>query len=120
MAHVSAIGKMEFTVQSMEHLSLVQETELLVVLMWACDIVLGAPWCQSRKADSDWQCAQLLALQTPGGAEVVAVDRVDHQDCPGNEPVPMAREAACSEGGGGIPDIQILRAIALDDLLASE
>jgi hypothetical protein len=26
----------------------------------------------------------------------------------------------CSEGGGGIPDIQILRATAFDDLLASE
>jgi hypothetical protein len=26
----------------------------------------------------------------------------------------------CSEGGGGIPDIQILGATAFDDLLASE
>jgi len=32
----------------------------------------------------------------------------------------MAREEACSEGGGGISDIQILGATAFDDLLASE
>jgi len=31
----------------------------------------------------------------------------------------MAREA-CSEGGGGVPDISILRANAFDDQLASE
>jgi len=30
------------------------------------------------------------------------------------------REEACSEGGGSIPDIQILGATAIDDLLASE
>jgi len=31
-----------------------------------------------------------------------------------------AREEACSEGGGGVPDIQILGANAFDNLLASE
>jgi len=51
---------------------------------------------------------------------VVAVDRVDHQECLGNVAGSTAREEACSEGGGGIPDIQILGATALDDLLASE
>jgi len=61
-----------------------------------------------------------LALRTPGGAEVVAVDRVDHQDSPGNVPGYMTREEACSEGGGGIPDIQILGATAFDNPLASE
>jgi hypothetical protein len=51
---------------------------------------------------------------------VVAVDRVDHQECPGNAPASNAREEACSEGGGGIPDVQILGETAFDDLLASE
>ena len=32
----------------------------------------------------------------------------------------MAREEACSEGGGGVPDILILRATTFDDQLASE
>jgi len=31
-----------------------------------------------------------------------------------------AREEACSEGGGGVPDILILGATTFDDLLASE
>jgi len=51
---------------------------------------------------------------------VAAVDRVDHQECPGNVPRSMAREEECSEGGGGISDIQLLGATAFHDLLASE
>jgi hypothetical protein len=51
---------------------------------------------------------------------VVAVERVDHQESPGNAPGSTVREEGCSEGGGGIPDIQILGATAIDDLLASE
>jgi hypothetical protein len=120
MAHASDSRKTAFTVQYMEHLSPVQEAEVLVVPMRAYDLVLGLPWFQSRNPDVDWQSGRLLALRTPGGAEVVAVDRVDHQECPGNAPGSTAREEACSEGGGGIPDIQILGATAFDDLLASE
>jgi len=90
------------------------------VPMRACDLVLGLPWFQSRNPDIDWQSCRHLALRTPGGAEVVAVDRVDHEECPGNAPRSTAREEACSEAGGGIPDIQILGATAIDDLQASE
>jgi len=50
----------------------------------------------------------------------VAVDRVDHQQCPGNVQGSTARKEACCEGGGGNPDIQILGATAIEDLLASE
>jgi len=120
MAHVSESRKTTFTVQYMEHLSPVQESEVLVVPMRAYDLVLGLPWFQSRNPDVDWQSGRLLALRTPGGAEVVAVDCVDHQGCPGNAPGSTAMEEACSEGGGGIPDIQMLGATAFDDLLASE
>jgi hypothetical protein len=111
---------MAFTVQYMDHLSPIQEAEVLVVPMRTYDLVLGLPWFQSRNPDIDWQSGQLLALRTPGGAEVVAVDRVDHQECPGNIPGSTATEEACSEGGGGIPDIPILGATAFDDILASE
>jgi hypothetical protein len=51
---------------------------------------------------------------------VVAVDLVDHQECPGNVPGSTAGEEAYAEGGGSIPDIQILGATAFDNLLASE
>ena len=120
IAHVSDSQKTAFTVQYMEHISPVQESEVLVVPMQTYEMVLGLPWFQSRNSNVDWPSGRLLALRTPGGAEVVAVDRVDHQECPGNVPGSTAREEACSEGGGGIPDIQILGATAFDDLLASE
>jgi hypothetical protein len=120
MAHTSDSRKTAFTVQYMEHLSLVQESEMLVVPIRAYDLVLGLAWFQSRNPDVDWQSGRLLALRTPGGAEVVAVDRADHQECPGRVPGSKAKEEAYSEGGGGIPDIQILGETAFDDLLASE
>jgi len=104
----------------MEHLSPVQESEVLVVPMWACDFLLGVPWVQARNPDINWQRGRLLALRTPGGAEVVAVDWVDHQECPGNVPGSTAREEAWSEGRGSIPDIQILGATAVYYLLARE
>jgi len=104
----------------MAHLSPVQEAEVLVVRMQAYDLVLGLPWFQPRNPDVDCQSGRLLALRTPGRAEVVAVDLVDHQECPGNVPGFTAREEACSEGGGSIPDIQITGATAFDDLLASQ
>jgi len=120
MAHASESRKTTFTVQYMEHLSPVQESEVLVVPMQAYDLVSGLPWFQSWNPDVDLQSGRLLALRPPGGAEVVAVDWVDHQECTWNVPGSMAREEVCSEGGGGIPDIQILGATAFDDLLASE
>jgi len=120
LAHASGSQKTAFTVQQMEHLSPVQESVVLVVPLWAYDLGLGLPLFQSRNPDVDWHSGRLLALRTPGGAEVVAVNRVDHQECPGNVPASTAREEACSQGGGGIPDNQILGATAFDDLLASE
>ena len=109
-----------FTVHNMEHLSPVQESEGLVVPMRAYNWVLRLPPFQSRKPDVDWQRGQLLALRTPGGAEVVAVDQVHHQECPRNVPESTARVEARSEESGSIPDVHILGASAIDDLLASE
>ena len=51
---------------------------------------------------------------------MVAVDRVDHQECHRDVPGSTAREKTCSEGDSSIPDIQILGATAFDDRLASE
>jgi len=62
----------------------------------------------SANPDVDWQRGRLLARQTPTGAEVVEVNWVDHQECPANVPGSTAREEAYSDGGRGIPDIEIL------------
>jgi len=78
MAHASESRNTTFTVQYMEHLSPVQGSEVLVVPMRAYDLVLGLPCLQSRNPDVDWQRGRLLAVRTPGGAEGLAVDRVDH------------------------------------------
>jgi len=96
MAHASESRKRAFTFQYMEHLSPVQESEVLVVPMWAYNLVLGLPGFQSRNPDVDWQRGRLFALGTPGAADVVAVDRVDHQECPNNVPGSRAMEEACS------------------------
>jgi len=79
----------------MEHLSPVEASEVLVMPMRAYNLVLGLLWFQCRNADGNWQSSRLLALRTLGGAEVVAVDRVDHQECPGNVTGCTAREEAC-------------------------
>jgi len=65
MAHTSESRNTTFTVQYMEHLSPVQESEVLVVPMRAYNLVLGLPWFQSRNPDVDWQCGRRLALRTP-------------------------------------------------------
>jgi len=57
---------------------------------------------------------------TPGWAAEMAVDRAGHQVCAMECTWITAREETCSEGGGCIPDISILRANAFDDQLASE
>ena len=51
---------------------------------------------------------------------MVALDRVDQQECSGNVPGSTALEEVSSEEGGGIPDISILEATAFDYLLVSE
>jgi hypothetical protein len=104
MAHASDSHNTALMVLYMEPLTPVRESEVLVVPMQAYDMVLGLPWFQSRNPDVDWQRGQLLALRTLGGAEVVAVDKVDNQECPGNVPRSTAREEAYSERGSGIPD----------------
>jgi hypothetical protein len=67
MAHASESRKTMFTVQYMEQLSPVQESEVLIVPMRAYDLVLGLPWFQSRNPDVDWQSGRLFALRTPRG-----------------------------------------------------
>jgi len=91
VSHTNNGQNTAFTGQYKEHLSLVAELEVLVVPLRAHYLVLRLPWFQSRNTDDDWQSGRHLALRTPGGAEVVAVDRIDHQECNENEPGSMDR-----------------------------
>jgi len=51
MAHASDSRKTVFMIQDIQHLSPVQELEMLVVPMRACNLVSGLPWFQSRNPD---------------------------------------------------------------------
>jgi hypothetical protein len=108
MAHASDSQKTALTVQYMKHLSPVQESEVFVAPMRACNLVLGLPCFQSRNPDIHWQSGRLMARRIARVAEGGAVDRVAHQECPANVPGSTARDEACSKGGGGIPHIQII------------
>jgi hypothetical protein len=90
LAYTSESQKMASTVWYMEHISPVQQCDVLAVPVQAYDLVLRLPWLQSRYPDDIWQHSQILALQTPRGADVVAVDQVDHVVCHGNVPGPAA------------------------------
>jgi len=77
------------------------------------------PWYQARNSSVNLQSIQLLALQLQDEqkrwqwtGQAIRYAR----ECIWI----MAREEACSEGGGGVPDILILRATTFDDQLASE
>ena len=120
MAHKDISEKPVVTVHYPDHIPPVQESEVLVVPMQAYNEVLGLRCYQSRNPDVEWQCGRLLALPNECGADLVELDLVEYRQCPGNDPGSMAREEVCSEGGSGIADIQILRATAVDDLLASQ
>ena len=98
MANVSNSRQTDFTVQCMENISPVQESEVLVVPIRAYNLVFRLRWFRARNPDVDWQSVRLFALRTPGGAQEVAMDWVNHQECPGNVPGSTAREEACSEG----------------------
>jgi len=109
-----------FTIQYMEHLSPLQQWEVLVVAMQTYDLFLGLHLFQSRNPDVDWQCGRLLALRIPGGAAVVAVELVGHEEWRRDVPGSTAREEACSEAGSSIPDNQMLGTTALHDVQAGE
>lgn len=93
-SHRSQCRKNLFTVQYLAYLQPVEQSEVLVGHMRASDMALGLVWFHSRNPEVDWQHCRLLAQQTSGGAEVVAVDQADHQKCPGNVPGSTAGEQA--------------------------
>jgi hypothetical protein len=62
MAHASESRRTALTVQYVDHLSPVQQSEMLVVAMRAYNLVLGLPWVQSRNPDVYWKRGRQLAL----------------------------------------------------------
>lgn len=90
IGHASDSRKMTFMVRYMEHLSLVQESEVLVVAMQTYDLPLRLSLFQCRNPDVNWHFGRHLAMSTPGRVDVVAVDQIHHQEYPANVPGPTA------------------------------
>jgi len=113
-------AKMVFTDYYMAHLSPGRAWNMLVAPVLAYNLALKFPCLYCRNHEVNGMQSRLLAMRTPWGAEVIAVDQVDHQQCPANVPGTTARQEEWSAQGGSIPDISILRATAFGDQRATE
>jgi hypothetical protein len=65
MQHAKNSRKTQITVQYLDYLALVDESDVLVVPMHAYDLVLGLPWFQKRIPDIDWAHRRLTSLRSP-------------------------------------------------------
>ena len=98
--HANDSRKTTISVQYLNHLAPVDESEVLVVPIKAYDLVLGLPWLRARNPEIDWSKKLLLSLRNPTGS--------DTQDTLQNK----QEESGVS--------IELHSATAFDDLLAGE
>jgi hypothetical protein len=103
MEHTRDSRKTTISAQYFDHLSRVDEPDVLVVPIKAYDLVLGLPWFRARNQEIDQSPNRLLSLRTPGGSG-------SH----GSEDTQLSQP----EGSG--VSIETLSATAFGDLLASE
>jgi hypothetical protein len=130
-AHITTLGligrviqqakdsrKMRITVQYLDSLAPVDESDVLVVPMRAYDLVLGLPWSQKINPDIDWAHRRLTSLRSPSASGVKEMT-----------PMTTAVASKVSEAKnknvndqllGRGPDIQTLGSTVFDDLLASD
>ena len=116
MQHAKDSRMTRITVQCLDYLAPVDESDKLVVPMRAYDLVLGLPWFQKRNPDIDWADRRLTCLRSPSASGV-------------EEMTPMTTAVASKDSEaekknvnnrllGRCPDILTLGAISFDDLLA--
>jgi len=116
--------KATISVRYLDQLAPVDEPEVLIVPMRACDLVLGMLWLTARNPEIDWSNGRLTALRTPNG-KLQARDPRDEavrdpRDGEKSE-IPMADPTRTSPGRGHAPpNIELLGATAFVDLLASD
>jgi len=117
MQHAKDSRKTWITVQYLNYLTPVDESDELVVRMRTYDLVLGLPWFQKYTPDIDWAHRRLTSLRSPSATGVEEMT-----------PITTAVASKVSEGGNNHvndqllwrgPDIQTLGATAFDHLLAS-
>ena len=117
MQYAKDSRKTRMTVQYLDYLAPLDESEVLVVPIRAYDLVLGLPWFQKRNPDIDWAHRRLTSLRSPSASGV-------------EEMTPMTTAVAwkVSEAEnknvndqllGRGPEIQRLRATVFRDFLGS-
>jgi hypothetical protein len=73
MQHTKDSRKTRITIQYLDYLAPVNESDMLVLPMRAYDLVLGLPGIHKRHPDIDWAHQRLTALQATsasGAAEI--------------------------------------------------
>jgi hypothetical protein len=118
MQHAKDSRKTRITVQYLDYLPPVDESDVLVVPIRAYNLLLGLPWFQKRNPDIDWAHRRLTSLRSPRASGVEEMT-----------PMTTAVASKVSEAEnknvndqllGRGPDIQTLGATAFDHLLASD
>jgi len=114
MQHAKDSRKMRITIQYLDYLAPVNESDVLVVPMREYHLVLRLPWFHKRNPDIDWARHRLTTLQSPSASGV-------------EEMTPMTTavaskvsEAARDKLLGRGQSIQTLGATAFDDHVASD
>jgi len=112
--HPKASRKTRITMQYLDYLAPVNESDVLVVPMHAYDLVLGLPWCHKRNPDIDWAHLRLTTLRSPSASGVEEMT-----------PMTTAVASKVSEAENDMllwrgPSIQTLGATSFDVLLASD
>jgi len=109
---------MRITVQYLDYLAPVDESDVLVVRLRADALVLGLPWFQKRNPDINWTHHRLTSQRSPSASGVeemrpmtkaVALKVLDAKNKNVNDQL-----LGCG------PDIHTLRATAFDNLLAND
>ena len=70
MQHAKDTRKMQITIQYLDYLAPVNESDVVVVPMCTYDLVLGLPWFHNRNPDMDWAHGRLAALSSPSASGV--------------------------------------------------
>ena len=114
MQHAMDSQKTWITVQYLDYLPLVNESDVRVVPMRAYDLVLGLRLFHQSNPDIDWARRRVTALRSPSVSEGEKMT-----------PITTAVASEVSEAPNDKllwrgPDIQTLRATGFDHLLASD
>jgi len=114
MQHAKYSRKTWITIQHLDYLAPVNESDVLVVILRAYDLVLGLPLVHKRNPDINWAHRRLTALLSWGAHGVEEMT-----------PMTMAVASKVSEAEndnfqGRGPDKQTLSATAFYDFLASD